>query len=131
MMASTLTRYWVERRREVGVVRALGGRGFGALRLFGLRLFAIGVLASVVGLLVGMGVGLLLESTGAYTFLGHVLPYGLDVGGLLLLAGVYLVAFAAVALAGLTFLLRQLPRDLLYEVPEPAWKEGEESPLDG
>lgn len=123
MMASTLTRYWVERRQDVGVLRALGGRVSAALQLFGRRLFVLGVLATLVGLFGGVGVGLLLELAGAYTFLGHVLPYALDAWGLLLLGTLYLGAFVVVLLLGLAFLLRQPPRDLLYEGPEPAWRE--------
>ncbi|MFQ5919547.1 MAG: FtsX-like permease family protein [Thermoplasmata archaeon] len=130
MMGSTLTRYWVERRRDVGVLRALGGGGPGALRLFGIRLLAIGVLASFVGLIAGVGMGLLLESAGTYSFLGHALRYDLGTADLLLLAGLYLTAFAFIALAGLLFLLRQPPRDLLHEGPEPSWKEPEAGPAE-
>ncbi len=131
MMASTLTRYWVERRREVGVLRALGGRGSGALRLFAMRLFVLGIPATVAGLLAGVGVGLLLDATGAYSFLGHALPYTLDATELLLLGAVYLAAFAVVVLVGLGFLLRQPPRDLLHEGPEPSWHEAEGGPAKG
>ncbi len=131
MMASTLTRYWVERRREVGILRALGGGGSAALRLFGIRLFAIGVPAILAGLLAGAGIGLLLGSTGAYSFLGHTLPYHLDAEGLLVPAGFYLGAFAVIALAGLAFLLRQPPRDLLHEGPESSGREGEGTFNDG
>ncbi|MDX1535102.1 MAG: FtsX-like permease family protein, partial [Thermoplasmata archaeon] len=123
MIGSILTRYWVERRREVGVLRALGGRGPGALRMFGVRLLALGVLASLIGLLAGVGIGGLLESLGTYSFLGHALRYDLDVWGFLQITALYLGAFVLLAFAGLLFLLRQPPRDLLHEGPERAWAE--------
>ncbi|MFQ6012491.1 MAG: FtsX-like permease family protein [Thermoplasmata archaeon] len=120
MMASSLTRFWVERRGEVGLFRALGGRGPAALRLFGGRLLALGVPATAGGLFAGVGIGLLLESTGAYAFLGHALPYALNPSDFLLLGALYLGAFGLVVLLGLAFLLRQRPRDLLHTAPEPS-----------
>lgn len=125
IMASTLTRFWVERRREVGVLLSLGGGATAALRLFGTRLLALAMPATLTGLVAGMGIGLLLENWEAYAFLGHALPYPLD-GGLLLLLGVlYVAAFGVVVLLGLVFLLRQQPRDLLYEPAEPGLGVGE------
>ncbi len=121
IMASTLTRYWVERRRDVGLLRALGGGGLSTLRLFGARLLALGIPATVAGLFAGVGIGLLLEAGGTYAFLGHALPYRVGAMDLLLLGILYLGAFGVLLLLSLAFLLRQPPRNLLYESPEPAW----------
>lgn len=118
ILGSSLTRYWIERRREVGLLRALGGRAPAALRIFAGRLLGLGLPATAVGLLVGVGIGKLLEAWGAYAFLGHALPYPLE-AGLLLLGVLYVAAFGVVVLLGLAFLLRQSPRDLLHDVPEP------------
>ncbi|MFQ5552691.1 MAG: ABC transporter permease [Thermoplasmata archaeon] len=130
MMASTLARFWMERRREVGVLRALGGGMPAALRLFGRKLFGLGVPATAAGLLAGIGVGLLLATVQAYAFFGHTLPYRLHAVDLLFLGVLSLGAFGVIVLLSLTFLLRQPPRELLAEGPDPSWGDTQESPLD-
>ncbi len=50
-----------ERRREVGIIRALGATRRHVLRLFLLEAFYTGLLGSVVGLVAGSGLGLLMR----------------------------------------------------------------------
>ncbi len=128
MMASTLARFWVERRREVGILLSLGGGATAALRLFGTRLLALAVPATVAGFGAGIGIGLLLENLEAYAFLGHTLLYRISAGELFLMGALYLGSFALVVLLSLAFLLRQRPIDLLTQAPEPEW-EGAADPL--
>lgn len=126
MLGSSLTRFWLERRGEVGLLRALGGGGAATLRIFATRLLGLGLLATGAGLALGIGIGVVLEAVGAYSFFGHVLPYAVDAGSFLLLGGLYLTAFVGLLLLGLAFLLRQRPRDLLHEAPEPGPDVGED-----
>lgn len=127
ILASSLLRHLVENRRDVGLILALGGR-FRALFVgYGLRVLGGGAAAGVLGVVAGMALGAALEAWGAFTFFGHVLPTQAGPGTaawiLLLYAGTLLAAL----LTGLAFLLRQRPRDLLYEPPGHVQEGGEPS----
>lgn len=118
ILGAALTRYWLEARREVGLVLALGGRAGALLSIFGRRLLAGGLLAGGVGLGLGVLAGRVLEALRTYTLFGHVLVFPLDARVLASVYGLYVGAFLAALLLSLLFLLRQPPRDLLQEAPE-------------
>lgn len=123
VLTSSMVRFLVENRRSVGLVIALGG-GFSALvSTYGKRILALGLLAGFLGIIVGGGIGSLLQASSTFTFFGHVLLYRLDPVTGLRLFSLYAVALLSIVLLSLAFLLAQRPRDLLRDIPEPALRE--------
>lgn len=126
ILGSSLARYWLEGRREVGLLRALGGGGRALLAVFGTRLLAGGLAVGLAGVALGVAVGLALEAALEPRLFGHALRYPTEPAFLLTAYGLYAVAFLAALLLSLLFLLRQPPRDLLTEPPAPhpaTWEE--------
>lgn len=115
LLGASLSRHWLERRREVGLVRALGGGGTALLALFGRRVLTGGLVAGGIGLAAGVAVGRLLEAMRTYSLFGHVLRFPLDLATLAAVYGLYVAALLAALLLSLLFLLRQPVRELLHE----------------
>lgn len=125
ILTSSLVRFLVEIRRDVGLVVALGG-GFGALfSAYGRKLLRLGLLAGLAGHILGIGMGGLLEAAGTFTFFGHTLRYTAGLWQSLETLSLYATILLSAILLSLIFLLRQQPRDLLYEVPERKLVKGE------
>ncbi len=123
MLVSTLVRALVEARRDIGLIVALGGRFRALLSSFGGRILLLGIPAGFVGVALGAGVGRLLEVIAPFAFFGHTLRYTLEPWQAVLLLALYLVVLLLALLLSLLFLLRQHPRDLLYEPPEHRFEE--------
>ncbi len=125
ILASSLVRFLVENRRNVGLIMALGGM-FGALfAAYGRKVLGGGLAAGVLGLTLGVVVGSLLEATSSFALFGHTLRYEMDLLGALALIALYGAALLAAVLLSLLFLLKQRPRDLLYEPAELRLEAGE------
>jgi hypothetical protein len=118
IVASSLVRHLVERRRDVGLIMALGGGWAALFSTYGRRVLSIGLLAGLLGLLSGMALGELLETVGAFSFFGHGLDYGVDLREALTIFALYAVVLSLLITLSLLFLLRQQPRSLLYEAPQ-------------
>ncbi len=127
IFASSLVRYLVENRRDVGLILALGGRFRDLFGTYGRRVLVGGAVAGLLGLLLGMTVGVALQATGAFAFFGHLLRYEVDLATAARLFLLYAATLLLALLLGLLFLLRQRPRDLLYEPPEHVREGGEPS----
>ncbi len=123
VLASSMARFLVENRRSIGLLIALGG-GFAALvSTYGKRILILGLLAGLLGILLGGGIGSLLRASSTFTFFGHVVLFDLDLMTGLRLFSLYMLALLSTVVLSLLFLLAQRPRDLLREVPEPALVE--------
>jgi ABC-type lipoprotein release transport system permease subunit len=126
ILSSSVVRFLVERRRDVGLVLALGG-GLGALfSAWGRRILTLGLLSGVLGILVGILTGELLERAGTFTLFGHLLAYEVDLWTFLTILLLYAAALVLSVIMALLFLRGQQPRDLLYEAPQRIPVGGEE-----
>ncbi len=125
ILASSLVRFLMENRRAIGLVVAIGGTFPSLISIYGGRILALGLGAGLSGVLLGAGLGVLMESSSVFTFLGHVLRYDLDPMTGLYLFTIYAATLVLIVLVFLAFLLHQRPRDLLREVPEPSLREGQ------
>ncbi|AUW94608.1 lipoprotein ABC transporter ATP-binding protein [Sulfobacillus thermotolerans] len=87
----------LERRREIGVLRAVGARRRDISRLFLLEALAIGLMGAVAGLAIGSGVGLLINGFVSHAAAGDTifaLPGWLIIMGLAFGGGVAVIAGA-------------------------------------
>ncbi len=123
MLLSTLVRALVEARRDIGLIVALGGRFRALLSSFGGRILLLGIPAGFIGIALGAGVGKLLEVAAPFAFFGHTLRYALEPWQAVFLLVLYFAVLLLALLLSLLFLLRQRPRDLLYEPPEHRFEE--------
>ncbi len=123
VLASSLVRFMVESRRKIGLVLSLGGGLAALLRIYGWRTLALGMLAGFLGLLLGTGIGYLLEAASSFTFLGHVVVYEMEPWTGLQILAAYAAALVFIVLLSFAFFSTQRPRDLLREVPEPEFHD--------
>lgn len=125
IFVSSLVRFLVENRRSVGLIVALGGGLRALLSTYGRKILGLGLLAGFLGFIIGMGIGVLLDTIGAFKFFGHVLRYSPDPWQALFLLSLYTATLLLALILSLLFLLVQRPRDLLYEPPERRFEEVE------
>ncbi|MCJ2519842.1 MAG: hypothetical protein LN412_02695 [Candidatus Thermoplasmatota archaeon] len=128
IFVSSLVRFLVENRRSVGLIVALGGRLRALLSTYGRKILGLGLLAGFLGFIIGMGIGVLLDTIGAFKFFGHVLRYSPDPWQAFILLSLYTATLLLALILSLLFLLVQRPRDLLYEPPERKFEEVEGEP---
>lgn len=72
-VASAVHIYAREKRQEVAVLRCVGSTGWQAFTIFFIQVFLLGVIGSVIGSLIGVGIQQVLP-----VFLKGVLPFSLD-----------------------------------------------------
>lgn len=75
-IANTFSILLAQRRRQIGLLRAVGAAGAQVRRRFGLEAVALGVLGSVLGLLLGVGLALIGASLTGSLYWGLSLPAG-------------------------------------------------------
>ncbi|MFT4297551.1 MAG: FtsX-like permease family protein, partial [Micropruina sp.] len=75
-IANTFTILLAQRRRQIGLLRAVGASGAQVRRRFLLEAFALGVLGSALGLLTGAGLAAIGSSLTGSLFWGMMLPGG-------------------------------------------------------
>lgn len=82
----------LQRRREIGIIRALGARKLDILKMFNCETVLLGLISGIIGILLAAFVGFLINSAGNLGFDVSVLPVAGSIG---LILGCALITFIA------------------------------------